>query len=37
MQQKYKVAHTSHTTIHAKVKEFWENTKEENAVDLKKL
>ena len=31
------VAHTSHTTIHAKVKEFWEVAKEETVVDLKKL
>ena len=37
MQQKYKVAHTSHTTIHAKVKEFWEVAKEDTVVDLKKL
>ena len=31
------VAHTSHTTIHAKVKEYWEVAKEETVVDLKKL
>ena len=31
------VAHTSHTTIHAMVKEFWEVAKEETVVDLKKL
>ena len=37
MQQKYKVAHTSHTTILAKVKEFWEVAKEETVVDHKKL
>ena len=37
MQQKYKVAHMSHTTIHAKVKEFWEVAKEDTVVDLKKL
>ena len=37
MLQKYKVAHTSHTTIHAKVKEFWEVAKEDTVVDLKKL
>ena len=35
MQQKYKVAHTSHTAIHAKVKEFWEVAKEETVVDLR--
>ena len=29
MQQKYKVAHTSHTTIHAKMKEFWEVAKDD--------
>ena len=37
MHQKYKVAHTSHTTIFAKVKEFWEVANEETVVDLKKL
>ena len=37
MQQKYKVAHTSHTTIYAKEKEFWEVAKEDTVVDLKKL
>ena len=31
------VAHTSYTTIHAKVKEFWEIAKEETVLDLKKL
>ena len=34
MQQKYEVSHTSHTTIRAKVKEFWEVAKEETVVDL---
>ena len=37
MQQKYKVAHISHTIIHAKVKEFWEVAKEDTVVDLRKL
>ena len=37
MQQKYKVTHTSHTTILAKLKGFWEVAKEETVVDLKKL
>ena len=31
------IAHASHTTIHAKVKEFWEVSKEETVVGLKKL
>ena len=31
------VARTSHTTIHPKVKEFWEVAKEETVVDFKKL
>ena len=31
------VARTSHTTIHPKVKEFWEIAKEETVVDFKKL
>ena len=31
------VAHTSYTTIHPKVKEFWEAAKEKAVVDLKKL
>ena len=31
------VAHTSHTTIHAKVKEFWEVAQEETVMDFKKL
>ena len=35
MLQKYKVAHTSHMTIHAKVKEFLEVAKKETVVDLK--
>ena len=31
------VAHTSHTTIHPKVKEFWEVAKEETLRNCKKL
>ena len=31
------VAHTSHATIHAMVKEFWEVAKEDTVIDLKKL
>ena len=37
MEQKHKIAHTCHTTIHAKVKEFSEVAKEETVVDLRKL
>ena len=37
IQQKYKVVHTSHTTIPKKVKESCEVAKEETVVDLKKL
>ena len=37
MQQKYKVVHTSHTNIRARVKESWEAAKEGTVVDLKKL
>ena len=37
MQQKYNVPHTTHTTILAKVKEFWEVANGETVADLKKL
>ena len=37
MQQKYNVAHTSHNTIRAKVKEFWQAAKAETVAELKKM
>ena len=36
MQQKFNVAHTSHTTIRAKVKDFWIEAKKETLLELKK-